>query len=360
LTNRRRGISPSRFASGLYRYGGEPGKPGRYVVGRTWEVGTKMSTMLDIQGLTKKFGPFTAVDDVSFKVENGDVLGFLGPNGAGKSTTMKMVTGFLPPTSGTAVVCGADVTRDPIAVKRHIGYLPEGAPMYEDMTPAGLLSFIAEVRGLRGPARSEAIDVAVGRLQLDEVYNQQIGTLSKGFKRRVGLAQAILHDPDVLILDEPTDGLDPNQKHQVRELIGQMAKDKAIVISTHLLEEVDAVCTRAVVIARGRMVADGTPADLERKSVYYNAVSVRLHPDHVDNLKSALDGIGDIERIEVATSRSDGAHVIVVARNGATIIETVNARMNDRGISVEQLYVERGRLDDVFRQITADSAGGRA
>ena len=197
-------------------------------------------------------------------------------------------------------------------------------------------------------------------LKRDEVYNQQIGTLSKGFKRRVGLAQAILHDPDVLILDEPTDGLDPNQKHQVRELIGKMAKDKAIVISTHLLEEVDAVCTRAVVIARGRKVADGTPADLERRSAYYNAVSVRLHPDHVDNLKSALDGIGDIDRIEVATSRSDGAHVIVVSKNGATIIETVNARMNDRGISVEQLYVERGRLDDVFRQITADSAGGAA
>lgn len=319
-----------------------------------------MSTMLEIQGLTKTFGPFTAVDNVSFSVGSGEVLGFLGPNGAGKSTTMKMVTGFLPPTSGTALVCGADVTRDPIAVKRHIGYLPEGAPLYEDMSPAALLSFVAEVRGINGAARRNAIDTAVGRLQLDEVYNQQIGTLSKGFKRRVGLAQAILHDPDVLILDEPTDGLDPNQKFQVRALIGEMAKDKVIVISTHLLEEVDAVCTRAVVIARGAMVADGTPADLERRSSYFNAVSVRLHHDHVEGLKSALDGIGDIERIEVGDGRAEAAHVVVVARNGATIIETVNARMKDRGILVEQLYVERGRLDDVFRQITADGAGAPA
>lgn len=205
-----------------------------------------MSTMLEIRGLTKRFGPFTAVDDIGFSVDSGEVLGFLGPNGAGKSTTMKMVTGFLPPTAGTAIVCGNDVTRDPIAVKRHIGYLPEGAPLYDDMTPAGLLSFNAEIRGLSGTARRDAIDSAVDRLQLDEVYNQQIGTLSKGFKRRVGLAQAILHDPDVLILDEPTDGLDPNQKHQVRELIARMSTDKAIVISTHILEEVDAVCTRAI------------------------------------------------------------------------------------------------------------------
>ncbi|MEX2453722.1 MAG: ABC transporter ATP-binding protein [Rhodospirillaceae bacterium] len=317
-----------------------------------------MSDMLEIRGLTKRFGPFTAVDDVSFTVGRGEVLGFLGPNGAGKSTTMKMVTGFLPPTSGTAIVCGADVTRDPIAVKRHIGYLPEGAPLYDDMTPAGLLSFVAEIRGLGGAARRSAIDTAVERLQLNEVYNQPIGTLSKGFKRRVGFAQAILHDPDVLILDEPTDGLDPNQKHQVRNLIAAMSKDKAIVISTHLLEEVDAVCSRAIVIARGRKVADGTPADLERRSGYFNAVSVRLHPDHVSNLRNALEGITDIDRVETGEARNGVAHVVVVARNGATIVETVNARMKDRGISIEQLYVERGRLDDVFRQIT--SGGGEA
>jgi ABC-2 type transport system ATP-binding protein len=313
-----------------------------------------MGTMLEIQGLTKQFGQFTAVDDISFSVASGEVLGFLGPNGSGKSTTMKMVTGFLTPTSGTAIVCGKDVTRDPIAVKKHIGYLPEGAPLYEDMTPAGMLSFVADVRRLSGPDRRNGIDNAVEKLQLNEVFNQQIGTLSKGFKRRVGLAQAILHDPDVLILDEPTDGLDPNQKHHVRELIAEMSKDKAIVISTHVLEEVDAVCGRAIVIARGKMVADGTPADLERRSSYYNAVSVRLHRDHVDGLKSALDGIGDIERIEIGEARGETAHVVVMSKDGATIIETVNARMKDRSVSVEQLYVERGRLEDVFRQITGE------
>lgn len=316
-----------------------------------------MSTMLEIQGLTKQFGQFTAVDDISFSVESGEVLGFLGPNGSGKSTTMKMVTGFLSPTAGTAVVCGKDVTRDPIAVKRHIGYLPEGAPLYEDMTPSGMLSFVADVRGLSGAERRNGIDNAVDKLQLDEVFNQQIGTLSKGFKRRVGLAQAIMHDPDVLILDEPTDGLDPNQKHHVRQLIAEMSKDKAIVISTHVLEEVDAVCGRAIVIARGKMVADGTPADLEKRSTYFNAVSVRLHRDHVDGLQNALEGIGDIERIETGEVRGDTAHVVVIAKNGATIVETVNARMKDRSIAVEQLYVERGRLEDVFRQITGDEQG---
>ncbi len=316
-----------------------------------------MGTMLDIQGLTKQFGQFTAVDDVSFSVAAGEVLGFLGPNGSGKSTTMKMVTGFLTPTAGTAIVCGNDVTRDPIAVKRHIGYLPEGAPLYDDMTASGMLSFVADVRGLSGADRRNGIDNAVEKLQLNEVFNQQIGTLSKGFKRRVGLAQAILHDPDVLILDEPTDGLDPNQKHHVRELIADMSKDKVIVISTHVLEEVDAVCSRAIVIARGKMIADGTPADLEQRSSYYNAVSVRLHRDHVPGLKEALGGIGDIERIETADDHGDTAHVLVMAKNGATIIETVNARMRDRSIAIEQLYVERGRLEDVFRQLTGDDQG---
>jgi ABC-2 type transport system ATP-binding protein len=316
-----------------------------------------MSTMLEIQGLTKQFGQFTAVDEISFSVQSGEVLGFLGPNGSGKSTTMKMVTGFLSPTSGTAIVCGNDVTRDPIAVKKHIGYLPEGAPLYEDMTPAGMLSFVADIRGLAGADRRNGIDNAVDKLQLDEVFNQQIGTLSKGFKRRVGLAQAILHDPDVLILDEPTDGLDPNQKHHVRQLISEMSKDKAIVISTHVLEEVDAVCGRAIVIARGKMVADGTPAELEQRSSYFNAVSVCLHRDHIDGLRKALEGIGDIERIEITETRGDTEHAIVLPKDGATIIETVNARIKDRGIVIEQLYVERGRLEDVFRQITGAEQG---
>ncbi len=312
-----------------------------------------MSTMLEIKGLTRQFGQFIAVNNVSFSVESGEVLGFLGPNGAGKSTTMKMVTGFLSPTSGTAVICGDDVTRDPIAVKRHIGYLPEGAPLYEDMTPAGLLGFVANVRGLTGADRRSAIDNAVAKLQLDEVYNQQIGTLSKGFKRRVGLAQAILHDPDVLILDEPTDGLDPNQKFQVRELIGEMSKDKAIVISTHLLEEVDAVCNRAVVIARGAKVADGTPADLERRSRYYNSVSVHLKTDRVDQLRSAVERIEHVSGVELGPVVDDVTQVLVMPVDGYDIVEAVNVQLVESNIPAEQIYIERGRLDDVFRQITS-------
>lgn len=216
--------------------------------------------MIVIENLVKRFGSFTAVDGVSFTVERGTVLGFLGPNGAGKSTTMKMITGFLAPDAGRASVCGHDVEKAPLAAKRRIGYLPEGAPTYPDMTPAGFLSFVAEVRGISGAARQKAVARAVERVDLGSVLDQPIDTLSKGYKRRVGLAQAILHDPDVLILDEPTDGLDPNQKHQVRRLIKEMAADKAIVISTHILEEVEAVCGRALIIGRGRVLAEGRPA----------------------------------------------------------------------------------------------------
>ncbi len=222
--------------------------------------------MIEVEALVKKFGPLiTAVDGVSFRVAKGEVLGFLGPNGAGKSTTMKMITGFLTPSSGTARVLGRDVTLDPIGVKQSLGYLPEGAPAYPDMTPRDFLRFIAGVRRISGAARDRAIALAVERTGLAGVMEQPIDTLSKGFKRRVGLAQAILHDPPVLIMDEPTDGLDPNQKHTVRQLIAEMAPHKAIIISTHILEEVDAICTRAIIIDRGRIVADATPAELARR-----------------------------------------------------------------------------------------------
>ena len=221
--------------------------------------------MLEIQQLTKHFGPLKAVDGISFRVGRGEVLGFLGPNGAGKSTTMKMATGFLRPTSGTAVICGHDIQQEPLAAKARFGYLPEGAPAYPDMTPATFLGFIAEVRGIDPARRAQRIQEVVGQVHLERVMHQRIETLSKGFKRRVGLAQAILHDPEVLILDEPTDGLDPNQKHEVRTLIRQMAKNKAIVLSTHILEEVEAVCTRAIIIAHGRILFDGTPAELAER-----------------------------------------------------------------------------------------------
>ncbi len=225
-----------------------------------------MGAMIEIRGLTKHFGPLKAVDGVTFDVAQGEVLGFLGPNGAGKSTTMKMVTGFLSPTSGQIRVCGHDVSDDPIAAKRSIGYLPEGAPAYPDMTPIAFLHFVAEIRGFRGGEREKRIDQVIRKVHLEGVLRQPIETLSKGYKRRVGFAQAILHDPQVLVMDEPTDGLDPNQKHEMRALIREMGKGKAILLSTHILEEVEAVCTRAIIINRGRIVFDGSPAELEARA----------------------------------------------------------------------------------------------
>jgi ABC-2 type transport system ATP-binding protein len=207
-----------------------------------------------------------AVDDLSFSVEPGEVLGFLGPNGAGKSTTMRMIAGFVTPTSGSASICGHDVGTEPLAAKAALGYLPEGAPNYGEMTVDSFLRFIADLRALEGANRKSRLDYVIGRLQLEPVLTQTIDTLSKGFKRRVGLAQAIVHDPRVLVLDEPTDGLDPVQKHEVRTLIGEIAREKTIVISTHILEEVDAVCTRAIIVARGRLVADDTPAGLKARA----------------------------------------------------------------------------------------------
>src|SRR5512140_1889922 len=228
--------------------------------------------MIETRQLTKRYGDLTAVDNISFKVETGQVLGFLGPNGAGKSTTMKMITGFLAPTAGRLRVCGHDVETDGLAAQRCIGYLPEGAPAYGDMTARQFLMFIAEVRGFKAAEAKARIEAVVAKTELEGVLDQAIETLSKGFKRRVGLAQAILHDPPVLIMDEPTDGLDPNQKHSVRTLIRAMAAEKAIIVSTHLLEEVEAICSRAVIIDRGAIVADGTPAQLLARSRYHNAV----------------------------------------------------------------------------------------
>lgn len=221
---------------------------------------------IEVEALDKRFGPIHAVRNVSFSVQRGEVLGFLGPNGAGKSTTMKMITGFLEPTSGAVRVNGHDVATDPVAVKAAIGYLPEGAPVYAEMTVARFLDFVAEVRGLSGVGKEARIAEIVRQIRLESVVEQTVDTLSKGFKRRVGMAQALLHDPEVLIMDEPTDGLDPNQKHEVRSLIKAMAAEKAIVISTHILEEVDAVCTRAIIIAAGQLLFDGAPAELRAQS----------------------------------------------------------------------------------------------
>ena len=305
--------------------------------------------MITIEGLTKRFGLFTAVDNISVAIGSGEVLGFLGPNGAGKSTTMKMLTGYLPITSGQAAICGYDVVEESLRARAKVGYLPEGAPLYGDMSGLSFLNFVAEIRGYKGVEIKKRVDNAIDRLELQTAINKPIETLSKGFKRRVGLAQAILHDPDVLILDEPTDGLDPNQKFQVRALIKDMAKDKAIVISTHLLEEVNAVCSRAVIIAHGKIVFDGSPAEFSARSSAHNAVVVKLARGTGGSVKSDLGLISGVDRVETL---NEDAGVLLVPKGGASIIENVSLYLRDKNIDVDELYVERGHLDQVFRELT--------
>jgi ABC-2 type transport system ATP-binding protein len=311
-----------------------------------------MTALVEADGLVKSFGMLRAVDGITLQVQRGEVLGFLGPNGAGKSTTMRLITGFLEPDAGRARISGFDVQGRAREAKRRLGYLPEGAPLYAEMTPRGFLKFIAELRGLRGADASRAVAVAVERTGLDSVLDQTIETLSKGYKRRVGIAQAILHEPEVLIMDEPTDGLDPNQKHQVRKLISEMAKEKAIIVSTHILEEVEAVCTRAVVINKGRVVADGTAEDLMRRVPYHGAVSIRVASDKADAVRNALSGLSAIEKVETLGAANGQLHLRAVPRNGAGIVTDVASAIRQNSLVVDEIYVERGKLDDVFRQIT--------
>ncbi len=311
-----------------------------------------MTALVEADGLVKSFGMLKAVDGITLKVERGEVLGFLGPNGAGKSTTMRLITGFLEPDAGSARIAGFDVQAQAREAKQRLGYLPEGAPLYAEMTPRGFLRFIAELRRLRGADASRAVDVAVERTGLGSVMDQTIETLSKGYKRRVGIAQAILHEPEVLIMDEPTDGLDPNQKHQVRELISEMAKEKAIIVSTHILEEVEAVCTRAVVINKGRVVADGTAEDLMRRVPYHGAVAIRVASDKADAVRSALAALSAIDKVETLGAANGQLRLRVVPRNGAGIVTDVASVIRQNSLIVDEIYVERGKLDDVFRQIT--------
>ena len=307
--------------------------------------------MLEIRHLVKHFGPLVAVDDVSFTVPQGEVLGFLGPNGAGKSTTMKMITGFLAPTAGTAIICGHDIGTQPIAAKRHIGYLPEGAPAYPDMTPADFLDFIAHIRGFSGAEAKRRIGGVVEMIRIAEVLHQPIETLSKGYKRRVGVAQALLHDPDVVILDEPTDGLDPNQKYEMRKIITAMRPQKATIISTHLLEEVEAVCSRAIIIAHGRILADGTPARLAQRSRHHNAVRLGIAGAADANVRAELAALPGVAAVE-PVSDADGDGLIVFPRGGQPVVAAVADLARDRGWVITGLRVERSRLDDVFREIT--------
>jgi ABC-2 type transport system ATP-binding protein len=303
--------------------------------------------MIETEQLTRRYGHLTAVDALSMRAEPGQVLGLLGPNGAGKSTAMRMIAGFLAPTSGTARVCGHDVQREPLKAKRALGYLPEGAPSYGEMTVREFLLFILRVRGLSSDRGYRRFDEVVGRLQLEDVLEQCIDTLSKGLRRRVGLAQAILHDPPVLMLDEPTDGLDPNQKHVVRQLIDAMARERTILISTHLLEEVHALCNRVVIIAHGRLLADATPAELEQRSRYHGAVSFSAPGSGLS--QEMLGRLPQVASIEM--DPLDG-RITVFPRMGERILEPVQELLRQQGLEVSEIQLERGRLDEVFRHIT--------
>lgn len=310
-----------------------------------------MQPLIEAKGLVKCFGDLTAVNDISLSVPQGEVLGFLGPNGAGKTTTMKMLTGFLAPSAGEANICGELVTTGIASVRRNIGYLPEGAPLYGEMTPVSFLTFIAETHGLVGAAAKNAIAAAADAVTIDAVMHQRIETLSKGFRRRVGLAGAILHNPRVLILDEPTDGLDPNQKHEVRRLIEGLSSDRAIIISTHILEEVEALCDRAVVIREGRVVADDTPLKLKARSVYAGAVSLLLPAKDAKALAKAAASLEGVTTIEQAKVGKD-IRLTMLAKKGADIANSVGDMVAEGGWHVSQYSVDAGRLDDVFRRLT--------
>jgi len=310
--------------------------------------------MITVENLVKEFGTKRAVNGVSFTVQKGEVLGLLGPNGAGKSTTMRMLTGYMPPTSGKVSIGGREVTEDPIAAKKLVGYLPESAPSYSDMTVRGFLSFCAELRGLSGSARNDAIQRVAGLCFLENVLHQSVDTLSKGYKHRTCLAQALIHDPEVLVLDEPTDGLDPNQKHEVRQLIKRMGQTKAIIFSTHILEEVEACCSRAIIIDRGVVVANGTPEQLKLRARNAGSVTLRLTGAAAEAVRGKLSGLSLAGEVSLG---ADGSVVTarILPRDKNVGLELGRA-IGDLALTerwkVEELHTEEGRLDDVFRAIT--------
>ena len=307
--------------------------------------------MIEVHDLRKRFGNKMAVDGVSFSVNKGEVLGFLGPNGAGKSTTMRMVTGFFPPTSGGVTIGGADMLTHPEAAKAKIGYLPENAPLYSDMSVTGFLGFCAEIRGLRGRAKRNAVDRVLDMCFLQNVKHQSVDTLSKGYRHRTCFAQSILHDPEVLILDEPTDGLDPNQKQVVRDMIKRMGENKAIIFSTHILEEVEAACSRAIIIDRGRVVADGTPAELKAKAPSSGDIVATIRGLPFEELREAIEHMGAVERID----ELPGGQIRVRAQkaeHNAALSQQILRFCNERHLILNNLRIEEGRLDDLFHQLT--------
>lgn len=315
--------------------------------------------MIKAQSLVKCFGPKLAVDNVSFEVKRGDVLGFLGPNGAGKSTTMRMITGFLPPTSGTVNIGESDVRTDPIAAKQQIGYLPENAPAYPEMTVTGFLKFVAEIKGLRGKERSEAVDKAIDTCFLESVRHQTIDTLSKGYRQRTCFAQAIIADPPVLVLDEPTDGLDPNQKTEVRNLIKRMGKEKAIILSTHILEEVEAVCSRVIIIDRGKLVADDTPSGLLKKSPSAGQITVSIMASAA-SAKEQLKAIPEVNDVFVLSEKGDKTSLRVTPEENAKegLAGKVAEALVKSGTAFSEMHTEPGRLEEVFKMMTVSEITG--
>ena len=309
--------------------------------------------MIKVHNLAKVFGTKRAVDGVSFSVERGEVLGFLGPNGAGKSTTMRMITGFIPPSAGTVAVGGFDIIEHPIEARRLIGYLPENAPAYTDMTVYGFLNFAAEIRGMTGEAKKKAVARVVETCFLETVLHQSVETLSKGYRHRTCFAQSIIHDPDVLVLDEPTDGLDPNQKHEVRQLIRRMGEKKAIIFSTHILEEVDAACTRAIIIDRGKIVANGTPEQLRQKSEWAGAVTARVGGVNNGALREKLSQLVLAKKVVVLKEDASGVLVRVYPKQASgELAWTIASLAQAEKWNLQELHTEEGRLDEVFRSIT--------
>lgn len=304
--------------------------------------------LVEVRDLAKHYGQIRAVDGISFEVRRGDVLGFLGPNGAGKTTAMKMITGFLEPDRGSVRIAGHDVAREGLQTRRRVGYLPENAPAYGEMTVGGFLEFIAEVREL--PTKEQAVRSAVDRTGLDGVVHQTVDTLSKGYKRRVGLAQALIHDPEVLILDEPTDGLDPNQKAVVHELIERLASDKAIILSTHILDEVEAICNRTLIISEGRILEDSTPAELMRRAPRHNVIRLRLASfmaeDAVASLRKRIE-----EQEWCVGVDAPSASVLEIRPQGQEnyLRQTLDLV---RGADLDGIELLEGRLNDLFRDLT--------
>lgn len=309
--------------------------------------------MITVQNVTRKFGKFKAVDNLSMTVPQGQVLGFLGPNGAGKTTTMRMISGFLTPSEGKIDVCGFDVVENPVQVKQKIGYMPEQASSYPDMTVLSFLNFIAEARSLDGSAKEKAVDRVIDEIALSDVLYQTIDTLSKGFKRRVGLAQALVHDPAVLILDEPTEGLDPNQKREIRALIRRIKQDKAIIISTHVLEEVEAICTRAVIIDKGKIVLDGTPRELLALSESHRLLYFLIPDYQREKARIAFEQMPRIRKIDERAD-SDGKILFCLTPegHGFPAADAVDL-LRRQDVKIEDMFMEKGRLEEVFYAFTS-------